>query len=59
MNADMTAMPSPLPDTMKISTNSRLLLKYCATINVEQSLVRPTPTPEKRGRQLEFTTREL
>lgn len=38
-------MPSPLPDTMKISTNSLLLLKYCATISVLQSLVIPTPIP--------------
>lgn len=46
MKLDMTAMPIPLPDTMNISTNSRLRLKYCATINVEQSLVIPTPIPE-------------
>lgn len=45
MKVDMTAMPSPLPLTMKISTSSRRLLKYCATISVEQSRVRPTPTP--------------
>lgn len=47
MKVDMTAMPSPLPDTINISTNSRLRLKYCATIRVEQSLVMPTPIPEK------------
>jgi hypothetical protein len=46
MKLDMTAMPMPLPDTMNISTNSRLRLKYCATISVEQSRVMPTPIPE-------------
>lgn len=45
MNADMTAIPRPLPDTIKISTNSRRLLKYWATISVEQSRVMPTPIP--------------
>lgn len=45
MNDDMMAMPRPLPDTMKISTNSLRRLKYWATINVEQSRVIPTPTP--------------
>lgn len=45
MNADITTMPNPLPDTIKISTNSRFRLKYCATINVEQSRLIPTPTP--------------
>lgn len=45
INVDMTAMPRPLPLTMNISTSSRRLLKYCATISVEQSLVKPTPTP--------------
>lgn len=47
MKLDITAMPIPLPDTINISTNSRLRLKYCATIKVEQSLVMPTPIPEK------------
>lgn len=47
MQADMTAMPSPLPATMKISTSSRRRLKYWATIRVEQSRVKPTPTPKK------------
>lgn len=42
---DMRAMPIPLPDIMIISTSSRFFLKYCATIMVEQSLVKPTPTP--------------
>lgn len=41
INADIKAIPAPLPDTIKISTNSRLRLKYCATINVEQSRVIP------------------
>lgn len=45
INADIIAIPSPLPDTMNISTNSLRLLKYWATISVEQSLVMPTPTP--------------
>ena len=43
----MMDIPRPLPDTINISTNSRLLLKYCATISVEQSLVKLTPTPVK------------
>lgn len=42
---DITNIPEPLPETMKISTKSRRFLKYCATINVEQSLVMPTPIP--------------
>lgn len=45
MKADMTAIPKPLPETMKISTSSLLRLKYCATINVLQSLVILTPIP--------------
>lgn len=45
MKVDITAMPKPLPLTMNISTSSRLLLKYWATISVEQSRVNPTPTP--------------
>lgn len=45
MNADIIEMPSPLPDTMNISTNSRRRLKYWATMSVEQSRVIPTPTP--------------
>lgn len=45
INADITAIPNPLPLTIKISTNSRRLLKYWATIKVEQSRVIPTPTP--------------
>lgn len=45
INVDITTMPNPLPDTIKISTNSRFRLKYCATIKVEQSRVIPTPTP--------------
>jgi hypothetical protein len=28
MKTDIVAMPSPLPDTKKISTNSLFLLKY-------------------------------
>lgn len=52
IKVDITAMPIPLPDTMKISTNSRLRLKYCATINVEQSLVMPTPIPEKLNKTM-------
>lgn len=47
MKADITAIPRPLPDTIKISTSSLRLLKYCATINVLQSLVMPTPIPGK------------
>lgn len=45
INIDITNIPEPLPDTIKISTKSRLFLKYCATISVEQSLVIPTPMP--------------
>jgi hypothetical protein len=45
MKLDIIAKPNPLPDTTKISTNSRLRLKYWATISVEQSRVMPTPTP--------------
>ena len=41
INVDIKAIPAPLPDTIKISTNSRLRLKYCAHINVEQSRVIP------------------
>lgn len=47
IKADMTAIPNPLPDTMKISTNSLFLLKYCATISVLQSRVIPTPIPAR------------
>lgn len=45
INADITAIPKPLPLTINISTNSLRRLKYWATINVEQSRVIPTPTP--------------
>lgn len=45
MMTDIVAIPRPLPDTMKISTNSRRRLKYWATIRVEQSRVMPTPMP--------------
>lgn len=41
INVDIKAIPAPLPDTIKISTNSRLRLKYCAHISVEQSRVIP------------------
>jgi hypothetical protein len=54
MKADITAIPRPLPETMKISTNSRRLLKYCATISVEQSRVIPTPIPETWYSAFEF-----
>lgn len=43
MNADIEDMPNPLPETMKISTNSLRRLKYWPTINILQSLVIPTP----------------
>ena len=42
---DDNAKPTPLADRINISTNSRFLLKYWATINVDVSLVMPTPTP--------------
>ena len=42
---DETAKPTPLAERIMISTNSRFLLKYWATINVDVSLVMPTPTP--------------
>jgi len=45
IHADITAIPNPLPATMNISTNSLFRLKYCATISVEQSRVKPTPIP--------------
>jgi len=45
MKADIIAMPKPLPETIKISTNSLFLLKYWATISVLQSRVIPTPIP--------------
>lgn len=45
IQADIIEIPRPLPDTINISTNSLLLLKYWATIKVEQSLVKLTPTP--------------
>lgn len=54
INADIKAIPAPLPDTIKISTNSRLRLKYCATINVEQSRVIPT-VDEKENELIVFT----
>ena len=44
-NRDDTAKPTPLAERIMISTNSRFLLKYWATINVDVSLVMPTPTP--------------
>ena len=47
MNEDIKVMPRPEAATTKISTNSRRLLKYCATIMVAVSLVRPTPMPVK------------
>jgi hypothetical protein len=37
INVDIKAIPIPLPDTIKISTNSRFRLKYCAHMSVEQS----------------------
>lgn len=45
MKTDIVAMPSPLPDTKKISTNSLFLLKYWPTIRVAGSRVMATPTP--------------
>ena len=45
IKADITDIPKPLPETTKISTNSRFLLKYWPTIKDEESLVIPTPTP--------------
>ena len=45
MKADMTEMPTPLPPTTSTSTASRRRLKYCPTINEDESLVSPTPIP--------------
>ena len=39
-------MPKPEAATRNISTISRFLLKYWATISVEVSRVRPTPRPK-------------
>lgn len=37
MKVDMQTMPNPLPDTIKISTNSRFRLKYCATMTRKEN----------------------
>ena len=50
MKRDDNAKPTPLAERIKISTNSRFLLKYWATINVDVSLVMPTPTPAKANK---------
>ena len=43
---DIMEMPKPEAATRNISTISRFLLKYWATISVEVSRVRPTPRPK-------------
>ena len=50
MKRDDNAKPTPLAERINISTNSRFLLKYWATINVDVSLVMPTPTPAKANK---------
>ena len=47
MNTDMTASPTPLPETMMTSTRSLLRLKYWPIMRVAGSLVRPTPMPRE------------
>lgn len=43
---DIKAIPTPDPETTIISTISRFRLKYCPTMRVDASRLRPTPTPE-------------
>ena len=50
MNEDINVIPRPEAATTNISTNSRFLLKYWATIRVEVSRVSPTPRP--RGQSI-------
>ena len=50
---DIIEIPSPLPDTRKISTSSRFRLKYWPTISAAGSLAIPTPNPKKNIRENE------
>ena len=56
----MTEMPRPEAETMKISTISRLLLKYWPTIREAVSRVIPAPTPghQKAIRSLSLIVNE-
>ena len=59
MKEDIAVMPRPEAATTKISTNSRFLLKYCATIKVDVSLVRPTPIPKEIKKNYFISLRHL
>ena len=59
MKADIKEIPKPLPDTTIISTNSLLLLKYCPTIKVLESLVIPTPIPKRKQFNIIKTKSEI